>query len=175
MPTQRMALALAFVAAAIAAAPALAQLDTPLSSRDRRQLARGETVMRQVQERRGPFRLMGGTSFQVVDLPPEAVWAALNDDARRMRHMLPQVRQARQLEQQGAVRVIRFDHRVGVVEAGYTLRFEYYPSQQTVVFRLDDRYEHDLRAAWGFMRLLPWDGGTKTHISFCARVDNGDG
>lgn len=178
MPS-RAAIAGAIVLLALAAPTAnpvvRAQVDSALSATDRARLARGETVARPVEERRGPFRLMGGTSFQVIDLPPEAVWQALNDHPSRLRHMLPQVRRARQVESQGAVRVLRFEHHVGVVEASYALRFEYYPSQKTLLFRLDDARDNDLRAAWGYLRLRPWGDGTQTLVSFGAMVDIGDG
>ena len=147
----------------------------PLNQAERARLARGEVVVRPTTERRGPLRLFGGTSYILVDLPVDSVWRALNDHSRYYRHMLPQVAAAREVARNGNIdRVIQFRHDVGVVNAGYSLRFEYDATAKTVMFRLDPGRAHDIRAAWGFFRLQPRGQG-QTLVSFGAMVDVGNG
>ena len=110
---------LAVFLAALCAWPTHAQplaMRSPLSDAERAQLDRGSIVLRRVRERRGPLTLIGGTSFQVVDLPPSAVWRALHDDPDHIRRMLPQVHSARQLREEANLRVMHFEHRVGVAQ-----------------------------------------------------------
>lgn len=171
------ALTLAVLLAALSAWPSAAQplsMRTPLSEAERGRLDRGSIILRRVQERRGPLTLIGGTSFQVVDLPPSAVWRALHDDADHLRHMLPQVHDARLLRAEENIRVIHFEHRVGVVRASYAMRFQYDDSQKAVLFQLDESRPHSIRAGWGFLRVRRW-GENQTLVSYGAMVDVGEG
>ncbi|MBX3246553.1 MAG: hypothetical protein KF901_05160 [Myxococcales bacterium] len=147
---------------------------TPLTSAERAQLERGQIVLRRTTERRGPLTLIGGTSFQVVDLPPGAVWRALHDDPDHLRQMLPQVHAARIVRRAENLRVIRFEHRAGVVRAAYAMRLQYDDSQKAVMFQLDESEPHSIRAGWGFMRVRSWGNG-QTLLSFGAMVDVGQG
>lgn len=162
-------LALEFASSALA----LAQRAAPLTSAERATLRQGQLVVRPSTERRGPLRLFGGTSFIVVDLPVDATWRALNDDSSRYRHMLPQVAAATERSRANAERTIRFEHDVGPVSAAYSLDFEYNDENKTVMFRLNSNEPHDIRAAWGYFRLIPT--GNQTLISFGAMLDVGDG
>ena len=147
-----------------------------LDADDRRRLDHGRLIPRPATERRGALRLIGGTSYQVVDLPPEAVWAAVSDDdTTQLRHMLPEVESATELRRNGPLRVIRFTHEVGMVSAAYALRFQYDDSQKVVLFQLDESEPHNgIRAAWGFIRLRRWHDG-RTLVSFGSMVDVGSG
>ncbi|MCA9615177.1 MAG: hypothetical protein H6721_08340 [Sandaracinus sp.] len=168
---------LAVFLAALCAWPTHAQplaMRSPLSDAERAQLDRGSIVLRRVRERRGPLTLIGGTSFQVVDLPPSAVWRALHDDPDHIRRMLPQVHSARQLREEANLRVMHFEHRVGVVRASYAMRFQYDDTQKAVLFQLDESRPHTIRAGWGFMRVRRW-GENQTLLSFGAMVDVGEG
>ncbi len=155
-------------------ASAQGNMRQPLSASERATLARGEVVVRPTTERRGPLRLFGGTSYIVVDLPPEAAWGALNDSSSRYRHMLPQVAASRELSRSGDERVIRFEHNVAMISAAYALRFQYNQSNKTIQFRLASEHPHDIRAAWGFFRVRPYRGG-RALVSFGAMLDVGDG
>lgn len=163
------------VAALIGADVVHAQdLSRPLSAQERTQLGAGELVARETVERRGRLQLIGGTSYQVIDRPVEEVWQTLTGPSADYRHMLPQVRRARELQRNGNERLIQFTHRVGPVRIGYALRFDFQPERKVIVFRLDEDQPHDIRAAWGFVRVRRW-GQNKTLISFGAMVDIGTG
>lgn len=171
------ALTLAVLLAALSAWPTSAQpiaIRSSLTEAETAQLERGSIVLRRVRERRGPLTLIGGTSFQVVDLPPRAVWRALQDEPEYLRRMLPQVHSARQLRREENIRVMSFEHRIGVVRATYAMRFQYDDQQKAVLFQLDESQPHTIRAGWGFMRVRRW-GENQTLLSFGAMVDVGEG
>ncbi|NOY94394.1 MAG: hypothetical protein GXP55_24725 [Deltaproteobacteria bacterium] len=154
-------------------APTSAQLAAPLSSAERVRLEAGETVVRPENQRRGGMRLMGGASFQVINLPEDAIWRALSDPAA-YRYMLPQVESSRQVAQQGATRVVHIHHRRGVISVDYYIRMTYQQREKLVLFRLDETRPHDIRAGWGYIRVHPWSEG-RTLVSFGVLVDIGSG
>lgn len=151
------------------------ELRRPLTDAERTSLTNGETVTRPVTERRGNLSLMGGISYQVIDLPVDAVWRALNADSSEYEHMLPKVESARETERDGnRTRSIRFTHEVGPVSARYVMDFTYDHRRKIVQFRLDDDQPHTIRAGWGFLRARAW-GGDKTLLTFGTMVDVGRG
>lgn len=155
---------------------ASAQLDLSraLTRAERALLDEGELVTRPVTEQRGRLRLIGGTSYQVIDRAPETVWRALRGDSADYRHMLPAVHRATERRRSPGFRVIHFDHRVGIVRVGYALRFQFDDSQHVVMFQLDESESHDIRAAWGFFRVRRWHDG-RALVSFGSLVDIGSG
>ena len=164
--------------AALSGSPALAQdsLRQGLSSSERARLAQGRLVARRTTERRGNLRLIGGTSYQVVDMAPAKVWRALNDRAVYLKRMLPQTQRARQLRRRDNARTLRLTHEYGLVSASYAVTFTYDDPNKTIVFRLAPDLPRDLRAGWGFIRLRPWgDDGKKTLVSFGMMADVGTG
>lgn len=165
------ALALGLAGASTASAQ---DLDAPLSASERAQLERGETVLRRTTQRRGRLRLLGGTSFQIIDLPPEAVWRAFQDDADHIRRMLPQAHAAHETGRTGTIRTIHFEHEVGPVSASYSLRFLYDANNRTVSFQLDPGDRGPLRAGWGYIRIRSYTGD-RTLVSYGALVDVGEG
>ena len=155
------------------AAPASAQLSAPLSRTDRARLEAGETVRRPENQTRGNMHLIGGASFQVIDLPEDALWRALSDPAA-YQHMLPQVVSSEQVAQRAATRTVCIHHHRGMVDVDYCLRMTYQESDGLVLFQLDDSRPHDIRAGWGYIRIHPWSEG-RTLVSFGVLVDVGGG
>jgi len=150
-------------------------LRRPLSPHERARLESGETVARAVNERRGELRLMGGTSYQVIDAPPEVVWAQLTEDSSEYRHMLPKVERVDELDRSGDTeRRIRFEHRVGPIRAHYVMRLTFDPERRVVQFRLDTTEPHTIEAGWGFLRIRGYPGN-RTLVSFGSLVDVGRG
>ena len=148
--------------------------ERPLNAEERGLLSRGEHVQHRRSERRGNLRLIGGTSYQVIDAPSAAVWRAVNDEPGRLKHMLPQVRRSYTVAQDGTSKTMMFEHAVGVVRVRYALRFDYDPANRVVLFRLDEQRPHDIRAAWGFFRLRDF-GSARTLVTFGTMVDVGSG
>ena len=73
------------------------------SKEELRKLSAGELVQRPVSESRGNLRLIGGTSWQVIDAAPSVVWQALLDTGHYPR-MLPQLSEAKLVRRKGAAR-----------------------------------------------------------------------
>lgn len=145
------------------------------SASERRQLARGELVSRPTTRRRGQLRLIGGSSWQVIDRSPEVTWRALCDDSAYPQ-MLPAVEDARVVAHRPGTRTVRVRHAVGVVRAQYYLRMSYDHGRRDIAFRLDRQRPNDLRAAWGFMNVRSYqDDPDRTILSYGVMADPGGG
>lgn len=142
---------------------------------ERARLAAGDLVVRPVTKRRGSLLLVGGSSWQVVDAPPDAVWRALGD-VPRFRHMLPRVAEARVVSARGHQKTVMIRHEYGVTDARYYLRTRYYPDRRDITFTLDANRRNSLRAAWGFFTVRPYGrDGRKTLLAYGCMADVGDG
>jgi len=184
LPIQRLAL-VACVAvtlwASVVVGPAAAQQRRttapararPFSSAERSTLARGGLVVRRKTERRGNQVLLGGTSWQVVALPPEAVWRAVLDTPRYTK-MLPSCSVARTVQARGDRRTIFLTHQSGPMSASYYLSTRAHHESRDLTFALDARRPHSVRAAWGFFTVRPYGSG-KSLLSYGIMADFGDG
>ncbi len=142
---------------------------------ERERLEHGQLVARPVTRRRGSLRLIGGSSWQVVDQPLDVTWRALCD-ARSYRRMLPGADEANVVAHEPGQRIVRVSHAVGFVHASYHLRMSYDHDRHDISFRLDDRRPNDLRAAWGFISISRYqDDPSRTLVSYGVMADVGDG
>ncbi len=151
----------------------MSMLRKPLTSAEKRKLSKGELVVRPTKEKRGPLKLLGGASWQVIDLPAEAVWRAVLD-VYRYRHMLPKVSESRVIGGQPSAKLAFIRHHYGPVDVSYRLRLMFQESDRVMMFQLDDRHPHSIRAGWGFMRVRAYGNG-KSVLSFGVMVDVGPG
>jgi hypothetical protein len=126
-----------------------------------------------VSKRRGSLLLVGGSAWQVIDAPPDAVYRAIGDVPRYPR-MLPRVSHARVVSSRGHRKVIEIRHDYGVADPRYYLRARFYPERRDVTFTLDDRRRNSLRAAWGFFTVRPY-GRNRTLLAYGCMADIGDG
>lgn len=145
----------------------------PLTSQERERLGRGELVARPAIERRGSLRMVGGTSWQVINAPPSAVWRAVLDTSR-FQHMLPRVKFAKLVQKNAQQRTVFVSHEAGMLDASYYLKVKTYPERWDVTFTLDDSRPHSVRAAWGYYSIRPYGIG-KTLLAYGAMVDVGEG
>lgn len=153
-----------------------AALRRSLTGSELQRLDRGRLVARRTSERRGGMLLIGGTSYQVVDLSPGEIWRALGDRPRYLKRMLPQTQRVREVRRNGNVRTLRLVHEYGIVSATYAVNFTYDDDAKTIIFRLARDEPRDLRAGWGFIKLRPWgDDGDETLVSFGMMADIGTG
>ena len=51
----------------------------PLTTEDKKLLMSGELVMKQKNEQRGAYKLIGGQSWQIMDVPVDVAWEALTN------------------------------------------------------------------------------------------------
>lgn len=145
------------------------------SAEEQRLLADGRLVRRRATRRRGQLRLIGGSSFQVVDRSVEDTWRVLCDEGSYA-SWLPSTDDARTVWHRPGERVMRFRHSVGLVSAQYHLRLTYDHDQHDLAFRLDSQRPNDLRAAWGFLRVQPFEDDTgRSLVSYGVMADVGGG
>lgn len=145
------------------------------SSKERSSLEQGRLVERPMERRSGSLRLLGGTSYQVIDAPVNVVWQALLDTPHYHR-MMPQLLEAKVVEQARDRRTLFMRQGAsGLAEASYYLNVNVDASQRDIEFRMDEDRPHDLRAAWGFYNVRPYAGGTRTLLSYGIMADLGDG
>jgi len=158
------------VAAARAGADPDAQ--AAFTAAERASLERGELVQRRASRERGDLRLMGGSSWQLIDSPPEVVWQALLDTPRYPR-FLPQVAEARLVKQSGSTRRVFVRHG-GLATASYFVSLRVETPLREISFRIDEQGAVGVRAAWGFYSLRPHGDG-RTLLAFGIMADIGDG
>ncbi len=154
---------------------ASAQVDLsrrPFTSAERSALGSGHLVVRATEEQRGPLHLIGGASWQVVDLPATTLWHALHDTGH-LPDMLPKLDEARVIARNGSMRTVQFRHHYGPIHVAYALTMHYDESHRTIVFTLDNTRPSSLRAAWGFLAIKPYGG--RSLISFGIMADVGEG
>jgi hypothetical protein len=135
-------------------------------------LVHGEPVTRRAVTRPGRPNLMGGTSWQVIDRPPEAVWALLLDSSQ-YRRTLPQVVRAEIVRDSGAERTLLLEHGNALLQLRYHLAVRIDPRARQINFRLDESRPHDIRSGAGFYLLRPY-ANQKTLLVYGVLADLGD-
>jgi ribosome-associated toxin RatA of RatAB toxin-antitoxin module len=145
----------------------------PFSSDEKARLAAGKLVTRPVTEQRSSLRLIGGSSWQIIKAPPELVFRALLD-THNYPHSLPTVTRASVVSDNKTMRRVRLEHRKGPVGMAYRLALTIDYERRDVNFKLNDRLESGMRAAWGFLAVTPY-GSNQTLLSYGVMLDPGDG
>lgn len=154
-------------------AHAEAESSGSLTSAERRALDDGELIMRRVERRRGSDALMGGTSWQVIEVPPRIVWRALLDTSS-YRHTLPRVHQAHLLERDERRRVVHIEHRAGLLRASYALELRLDSDARQIRFKLDESRPSSVDDTWGFYKVLPY-GKSRSLLVYGIMADIGEG
>lgn len=168
---------LAVVAAACAclvAKSAEGSLGASLTRAEAARLEAGELVVRPAEREKGSLRLLGGTSYQVIDAAPAVVWQALLDTGRYPR-MMPRVLEARLVDHGERERTVFMRQGAeGLFEKRYYLRVKVDQDRRDMTFVVDDSRPHDLDAAWGFYSVRPHAAG-RTLLTYGVMADVGDG
>src|SRR5690606_4459861 len=164
------ALALVWASLSLGPAPVSAEGElSELSADQKRALSEGELVTRRKSESRGRLRLIGGTSFLLIDAPVDVVWRAVKD-ASRFHKMLPQAKSTEVLSRDAASGRIRIRHEQGPARVEYVLDLRYLEKTRGGMFQLNERFPSGLEAGWGLIRLSP-QRGDKTLSSLGGVVD----
>ena len=158
--------------AGVALAGTGADSEASFTAEERARLERGELVQRSTTRERAGMRLMGGSSWQLIDSPPEVVWQALLDTPRYPR-FLPQVAEAKLVRQSGGTRKVFVRHG-GLAAASYYVSLRVENPLRDISFRIEESGAIGVRAAWGFYSLRPYGHG-KTLLAFGIMADIGDG
>jgi len=144
-----------------------------LTADELRRLAAGELVERRLVREQGDRRLLGGTSWQVIDAEPAVVWEALLDTPYYPR-MLPQVTEARVVSDGGARRTLFVRHGSGLTQTSYYLDVQLDRRLHDMNFRINKSRPHGVRAAWGFYAVRSYAEG-RTLLVYGVMADIGNG
>jgi len=167
-------LALLFIVVGPLAAPSRSfSSNGQLTTEDKKLLAAGELVMKQKNEQRGAYKLIGGQSWQIVDVPVDVAWEAVANLAG-YKNFIPLATETDIKHQAGDETDLAVRQEWGPIDVRYVLQATLEPEQRSMVFRVDHSQRHDIRAGWGFIRIRPYKGD-QTLLSFGALVDIGDG
>jgi ribosome-associated toxin RatA of RatAB toxin-antitoxin module len=171
LPTA-LALLCVFSVTFAAPSPSLSSNDK-LTDEDKKLLVSGELVVKQKSEQRGSLKLIGGQSWQIVDVPVDIAWQAVADLSRYKR-FIPLATESDVKHQAGNEADLAMRQQWGPIDVRYVFQTTLDPDGHSMVFRVDHSQDHDIRAGWGFMRVRPFKGN-RTLVSFGALVDIGDG
>jgi ribosome-associated toxin RatA of RatAB toxin-antitoxin module len=144
-----------------------------LTTEEKQLLAKGELVIKQKSEQRGAYKLFGGQSWLLVDVPVDVAWRALQD-LPSYKNFIPLATESDVKHQAGDEADLAIRQQWGPVDVRYVLQTTLEEQRGAVVFRVDHSQAHDIRAGWGFIRVRPYKNG-RTLVSFGALVDIGDG
>ncbi|MDB4985249.1 MAG: hypothetical protein JWN04_427 [Myxococcaceae bacterium] len=169
------ALGLALLACSFVSTLSLAEDATrkPFSEDEKKRLVAGQLVTRPVSERRGDLRLIGGSSWQVIKAPPEVVLRALLD-TKSYDKLLPTVTGASLVTEAPTMRRVRVEHKRGPLGIAYRLALTIDAQRHDINFKLNDRLDSGMRAAWGYLTATPY-GQNQTLLSYGVMADPGDG
>lgn len=129
--------------------------------------------MKQQNEQRGSLKLIGGQSWQIIDVPIDVAWQAVSD-LSSYKSIIPLATESNVMNRVGDVSELAIRQQWGPVDVRYVLQTTLDPDRRALVFRIDHSKAHDIRAGWGFIRVRPYKK-TQTLVSFGALVDIGDG
>lgn len=136
-------------------------------------LEAGKLVTRPTRVHRDGMSLIGGSSWRVIDAPPELVWRALHD-FEHYPNMMPQVIEARPLANSGDERSLYIRNGRWPIFASYYLLLNSDREALTIKFHLDHERPHGVNECWGFVRLVP-HGARRTLMTFGVLADLGHG
>lgn len=156
--------------AAVASAQSTAQRQ--FSRQEREKLVKGELVVRRIAQRRGPFNLVGGNSWQVINAPPEIVWRALLD-TYYYRRTLPAVLEANLVKNKGDQRVVFLRQGSSLIQITNYLRLSVRADRKELDFCIDEHLPHSVKAGWGFFAVRA-HAKAKSVLAYGVMVDVGD-
>ncbi len=151
----------------------LATAKADFTKTEQRRLDSGKLVTRYETKALGNLKLVGGTSWQVVDASPELVWKGFRDFGR-YKHFLPQCDESKVVGRTANGVVLRLEHSEGPVRAHYHMAIKANETIRAAQFRLSTKYPNDIREGWGFVKISPYKGG-RTLVSFGVMADIGTG
>jgi ribosome-associated toxin RatA of RatAB toxin-antitoxin module len=144
-----------------------------LTDEDKKLLMAGELVTKEKNEQRGSLKLIGGQSWQIVDVPIDVAWRAVSD-LPNYKRFIPLATESEVKHQAGNEADLAMRQQWGPIDVRYVFQTTLDPDRRSVVFRVDHSQEHDIRAGWGFIRVRSYKK-SQTLVSFGALVDIGDG
>jgi hypothetical protein len=148
------------------------ELSPALSRPEQSALEAGVLVSRALRFAHDGGSYVGGVSYQVVEVEPELVLAALSDVAN-WPEALPRTKSAKLLPVRDGLSRVELVQGGTLLEARYTVVLDR-ADGATIRFWLDPSQPHDIRDVWGFFRVQPLPGG-RSLVTVGAALDLGDG
>jgi ribosome-associated toxin RatA of RatAB toxin-antitoxin module len=139
---------------------------------ERKRLANGQLVVRSTTKRRGQWKLIGGSSWQVINSPPRIVWKALLD-TQYYHRMLPRIIGVRPVVSNPNRLLLYVEQGTKFFQVSYYLNLNIDSNRQDITFNIDENRPHTLRAGWGFYTVRPY-GRDKTVLAYGVMADIGD-
>ncbi|HJL17120.1 MAG TPA: SRPBCC family protein [Sandaracinaceae bacterium LLY-WYZ-13_1] len=139
---------------------------------ERRRLAAGELVRRDITLDEDGHAMFGGTSFMRVRMPLERVWRVVRDPSIFPR-LVPSLEHVEVVARRGDELVLRMHHRYALASTQYHVRMRVDGAARRISFHLDRSRPHDVRAGRGFLELRAW--GDDTMVSWGMLADVGAG
>lgn len=170
---QRVILSLLLSALFVVVGGDLTRARADFSKQEQQQLDSGKLVTRYEHKAIGNLKLVGGTSWQVIDASPEVVWEGFRA-FHRWKHFLPQCDTSKVLQRTNKGVVVRLEHSEGPMSAVYHMVIKPNETIRAAQFRLSTRHTNDIREGWGFVRITAYKGG-KALISYGVMADVGTG
>lgn len=172
LPTNR-ALWCLFIAVigALAAVPPVAHAD--FSRKEQARLDAGKLVTRQERKALGNLKLVGGTSWQVIDATPDAVWGRFRQFDKFSR-FLPACDKSTVIARSKGGFILRLEHSEGPIRAVYHMTVKSNEAIRAAQFRLSTKHRNDIREGWGFVKVSAYKGG-RTLVSYGVMADVGSG
>ena len=156
---------------------------------EKRKLEAGELVVRRADERQKELKLIGGTSWQLIEAPIGKVWDVLID-MKYYRRILPQVSDVRLIEdrerkperepekkperERERERTFFIKHGNELLSICYYVDIKINSGRKEIRFRMDPREECTVKAGWGFYLLRP-HGKDRTVLVYGIMADIGEG
>ncbi len=146
----------------------------PFTAEEKRTLQAGRLVMRSTIEKRGKRELFGGASWQIVDVPVDALWKAIKD-VPRFDRLMPEVHEASIVQVLNpSLWRVRVEHRLGPVSIDYHVRATVHEDRKDATFLLERTEDSNIRSAWGFFTARPY-GKKRSLLSYGVMADLGNG
>ncbi|MBN1653017.1 MAG: hypothetical protein JXA30_04500 [Deltaproteobacteria bacterium] len=139
---------------------------------EQKRLANGDLVVRPSTQRRGQWKLIGGSSWQVINSSPKVVWHALLD-YQYYHRMLPRIIGVRLVDKKPDRQLVFIKQGTDFFQVSYYLNLNIHPAGRDITFNVDEEKPHTLRAGWGFYAVRPY-GQNKTILAYGVMADIGD-
>jgi hypothetical protein len=155
-----------------AVARAESRAQRQFSAQERAKLAKGELVVRRMSQRRGPYNLVGGNSWQLIGSPPEIVWRALLD-TYHYRRTIPAVLESALIKDKGKERIVFLRQGSRFLQVTNYLKLSIRADSKEIDFTIDEKLPHSIKAGWGFFTVRSYSKGTSV-LAYGIMVDVGD-
>jgi len=143
------------------------------TAKERAALMAGGVVPRPMRFQHRGGRYIGGVSYQIVNAPPEVVYATLST-VSLLPETLPNTFAARRVDEADSIRRVELTQGNAFVRATYTVCVVADPMESRIQFWLDPERPHGIADAWGYFRAQPL-GADRSLVAVAVALNLGSG